>query len=183
MLRVTIFLVVAACAAAIYAPNLLPLLVQQASRPATPAALPAAPAVASAERVAANAPSEDGGRSVEIAADAHGQYSADVMVNGSSVRMMIDTGATFVALSADTAQRIGVHVADADYTARVRTANGMARAAPVTLVGIRLGEVYVPAVQGLVLERQAGPVDLLGMSFLKRLAAVDQRRGMLILRQ
>jgi predicted aspartyl protease len=35
----------------------------------------------------------------------------------------------------------------------------------------------------LIADRSAGPVSLLGASFLKRLASVEQRDGMLILRQ
>jgi aspartyl protease family protein len=189
MLRVAFIFAIIACVAAICAPLALPALLQGADRAAAlappPAAAPA-PAVASSpilrtER--SNAGNDEDGRKVELVANGGGQYSADATVNGSPVHMIIDTGATLVSLSADAAARVGVFVNDADYTMRVRTANGVARAAPVTLVGVSVGDVYVPEVQALVLERQAGPINLLGMSFLRRLAAVEQRQGMLILRQ
>ena len=94
-----------------------------------------------------------------------------------------DTGATFVSLSAETAQRIGLPVNESSYTARMTTANGIARAAPVMLNAVSVGDVYVPAVHGIVMDRQAGSVNLLGMSFLKRLSGVEQKSGQLILRQ
>jgi len=184
MLRTTIVFAMIACVAAICAPLALPALLQGADRRAALAPPPALAKTSAAPTLAsAIAPNQEEGRRAELVADAGGQYAAEVKVNGSPVYMMIDTGATFVSLSADAASRIGVFVNDADYTARVRTANGVARAAPVTLVGVSVGEIYVPEVQALVLERQAGPINLLGMSFLRRLSAVEQRQNMLILRQ
>jgi aspartyl protease family protein len=189
MLRVAFIFAMIGCVAAICAPLALPALLQGADRAAAPAPRLASappPAVVSPPTLryaAPNAGNDDDGRRAELVADGAGQYSAEATVNGSPVHMMIDTGATLVSLSADAAARVGVFVNDADYTMRVRTANGVARAAPVTLIGVSVGDVYVPAVQALVLERQAGPINLLGMSFLRRLSAVEQRQGMLILRQ
>jgi aspartyl protease family protein len=184
MLRTAIVFAMIACVAAICAPLALPVLLQGADRAAALAPPLAAAAPLPASTIIKTAAPNDGDeRSVELPADGGGQYSAEARVNGSPVHMIVDTGATFVSLSADAASRVGVVVSDADYTARVRTANGVARAAPVTLVGVSVGDVYVPEVQALVLDRQAGPINLLGMSFLRRLSAVEQRRNMLILRQ
>jgi aspartyl protease family protein len=144
---------------------------------------PAPPISAPAPVTAASADNAEEGRLVQIAADGGGQYSTEVAINGVLVRMMVDTGATTVAISADTAERIGLPLSDASYTAMVRTANGAARAAPVVLSNVSVGDIYVPTVQAIVLERRAGHVDLLGMSFLKRLSSVEQKAGRLILRQ
>jgi predicted aspartyl protease len=38
-------------------------------------------------------------------------------------------------------------------------------------------------VPALIADRRAGPVNLLGASFLKRLSSVEQRNGVLVLRQ
>jgi aspartyl protease family protein len=119
----------------------------------------------------------------EVAADAGGQYAADVEINGQIVRMLVDTGATMVVISYDTAARLGMAPTVAQYTARVRTANGVALVAPVVLREVTVGPVYVGNVQALVADRSAGGVNLLGMSFLKRLASVEQREGKLVLRQ
>jgi aspartyl protease family protein len=118
-----------------------------------------------------------------IRADSNGQYVADVVINGMSVTMLIDTGATNVALSAQTASRLGLLVVPGDFTARVRTAAGISMVAPVTLSTVRVGDVEVAGVQALVLSEGAGDVNLLGMSYLRRLASVEQQSGKLILRR
>ena len=142
----------------------------------------ARPAPARAD-VALAAPAPAADTQAEIAADSGGQYAADVEINGQLVRMLVDTGATMVVISYDTALRLGMAPLASDYTARVRTANGVAAVAPVTLREVTVGPVYVGAVQALVADRSAGAVNLLGMSFLKRLASVEQRDGRLVLHQ
>jgi aspartyl protease family protein len=187
MLRSVIVLAVIACVAGLYAPSVFPALFQAASGAASN---PTAPTQAMAPVtsppspvVQASASDEDSGRMVRLDPDMGGQYSTEVVINGSRVRMLVDTGATYVSLSAETAQRIGLSVTDSNYTARMTTANGIARAAPVTLNAVSVGDIYVPTVQGIVMDRQAGGVNLLGMSFLKRLSRVEQKSGQLILRQ
>ena len=184
MLRSSLIVAVIACIVGAYAPSLFPSLFQamngsgggSAPQPIPTVALAPPPAPASASR-------DESYRVAEIYADRGGQYSTDVVVNGVIVHMMIDTGATFVALSAETASRLGLSLGPASYTGRVRTANGIASVAPVTLTSVSVGDVFVPAVQGLVMEPQAGRDNLLGMSFLKRLSTVEQKSGRLILRQ
>jgi|HubBroStandDraft_1064217.scaffolds.fasta_scaffold397621_2 aspartyl protease family protein len=146
------------------------------------ASAPARPASARAD-VALAAPTLASDTQTEIAADAGGQYAAEVEINGQYVKMLVDTGATMVVISYDTAARLGIAPVASDYTIHVRTANGVAAVAPVTLREVTVGPVYVGAVQALVADRQAGAVNLLGMSFLKRLASVEQRDGKLVLHQ
>jgi aspartyl protease family protein len=106
----------------------------------------------------------------------------DALINGVPVRMMIDTGATFVAISAATAGRLGL-VAGLGPKWTIKTANGQSIASPVTLDNLSFGGLYMNHVQALILTPEAGEVNLLGASFLKRLVSVEQRDGMLILRQ
>jgi aspartyl protease family protein len=65
----------------------------------------------------------------------------------------------------------------------MNTANGVAFASPVTLRSISLGAIYMGDVQAVVMPPGASSVNLLGASFLKRLVGVEQRGGMLVLRQ
>jgi aspartyl protease family protein len=188
MLRSVIVLAVIACVAGVYAPSVLPALFQAASgaagaNPTAPEQSMAPAAGSSPPMIQASASDEDGGRMVRLNPDAVGQYSTEVTINGSRVRMLVDTGATFVSLSAETAERIGLPISESNYTAQMRTANGIARAAPVTLNAVSIGDIYVPSVQGIVMDRPAGSINLLGMSFLRRLSKVEQRSGQLILRQ
>jgi aspartyl protease family protein len=121
-------------------------------------------------------------RATSLAADSRGQYSADALVNGEPVRMMIDTGASSVVISASTAARIGI-VQRPGPKWRVKTANGETMASPALLNSVSFGGLYLKNVQALILAPEAGEVNLLGASFLKRLVSVEQRDGVLILRQ
>jgi aspartyl protease family protein len=187
MLRSVIVLAVIACVAGLYAPSVLPALFQAAGdgagvSPNAPAQT-IAPAAGAPPVIQASTSDDDSGRMVRLNPDAVGQYSTEVMINGSRVRMLVDTGATFVSLSAETAERIGLPINESNYTARMNTANGVARAAPVTLNSVSVGDIYVPSVQGIVMDRPSGSINLLGMSFLRRLSRVEQKSGQLILRQ
>lgn len=106
---------------------------------------------------------------VVLEADASGHYMVDASVDGRPVRFVVDTGATRVALSAETARRIGLAVDRSAFTALTRTANGTVAAAPVLLKEVRVGGVRIADVDALVLPAGALDVDLLGMSFLSRL--------------
>jgi aspartyl protease family protein len=102
-------------------------------------------------------------------------------INGRSIDVMVDTGATLVALTYEDAERAGIYTKSSDFTHRVSTANGSARVAPVSLERISIGDITVRNVQGVVSERGKLKVTLLGMSFLGRLDRVDMRSGVLVL--
>jgi len=121
-------------------------------------------------------------REALLEADGRGQYAADALVNGTPVRMLVDTGASDVFVSAATAARLGLAVGQGPARAIV-TANGRSRAWPTRLSHVSFGGLYMSDVEALVLAPEAGEVNLLGESFLKRLLSVEQRDGMLILRQ
>ena len=97
--------------------------------------------------------------------------------------MLVDSGASIVALTYEDASRAGVYVRDSDYTQRVSTANGSARVAPVTLDRVSIGDITVRNVPAAVSERGKLGTSLLGMSFLGRLQRVDMRGGVLVLQE
>jgi aspartyl protease family protein len=123
------------------------------------------------------------GRTVELQAGPHGHYHASAEINGRPIEVMVDTGASHVALTFDDASRAGIHVRASDFTQMVRTANGIARVAPVTLERVSIGDITVRNVPASVSERGMLPTTLLGMSFLKRLRRVDMRGETLILQE
>ena len=125
---------------------------------------------------------QTGYRETVIEADPHGQYATEALINGLPVNMLIDTGASEVSISASTAARLGI-VPGAGPKWRIRTANGESLASPVTLAAVSFGGLYMRDVEALVLAPEAGEVNLLGASFLKRLVSFEQRDGMMILRQ
>jgi len=120
-------------------------------------------------------------RTVEIKAGAHNHYIAGIEVNGRRLDVLVDTGASMVALTHEDARRLGISPRDADYTLAVQTANGQSRFAPVLLDRVTLGGIEVRGVQAAVAEPGRLAQTLLGMSFLSRLQRVDMRPGVMIL--
>ncbi len=121
------------------------------------------------------------GYTIELKADASGHYVTNVEVNGREIEVLVDTGATMVALTYEDAERAGVFITDKDFTHRSSTANGTARVAPVTIDEISIGDITVRDVRGMVSEPGALHVSLLGMTFLSQLDRVDMRAGTLVL--
>ena len=98
------------------------------------------------------------------------------------VRMLVDTGASDVVVSASTAARLGL-ARSGERERAIQTANGRSKASPAVLTHVSFGGIYMNDVEALILAPEAGEVNLLGESFLKRLVSVEQRDGLLILRQ
>ena len=160
-------------------------LLDRLSARAPVAAEPAPAAVAAAPAPPAPAPAEaqpSGYREAALQADGRGQYAAGVLVNGVPVQMLVDTGASDVVVSASTAARLGL-VPSRGSKRVMQTANGRSTASPTILRSLSLDGLYMNDVEALILAPEAGEVNLLGASFLKRLISVEQRDGMLILRQ
>ena len=118
----------------------------------------------------------------QLKPDAGGQYHANVEIEGRLLPMLVDTGATLVSLTYDDAERLGYAPAPADFTVPVQTANGLSKAANLTLREARLGTLMVSNVPAIVLPRGINGVSLLGMSFLKKLSGFEIASGDLIMR-
>src|SRR5439155_24768209 len=110
--------------------------------------------------------------SVMVPADSRGHFVADGQVNGMPIRFAVDTGATFITLSAREASRLGLDYRNGQ-KAVMETANGDVLAYRVKLETVRVGDVVVNNVDAVVTEGNGLPVALLGMSFLNR---VDIKR-------
>lgn len=121
------------------------------------------------------------GSVVELRAGHNGHFETEAEINGRAVQVMVDTGATGVALSYEDAETAGIYVKDSDFTHQSSTANGIAQIALVNIDRISIGDITVRNVQGMVLDRGKLKGTLLGMSFLSRLSRVDMRQGTLVL--
>lgn len=97
----------------------------------------------------------------------NGHYQVTANVNGRPVSLLVDTGATSVALSGAQADQLGISYRDGT-PGWVETASGHARAWRTTLKQVRLGDVEVVGVDAMVLEGNYPSQGLLGMSFLNR---------------
>ena len=107
-----------------------------------------------------------GSGSVTLKADARGHFVADGQVNGGTVRFLVDTGATTIALPAADAKRLGIDYLKGE-RGMVQTANGTAPAYRVKFDTVKLGDITLNSVEGVVLEGGL-QTALLGMSFLNR---------------
>jgi aspartyl protease family protein len=102
-----------------------------------------------------------------LAPDGMGHFSAQGQINGSSVRLLVDTGATLVSLPASEARRLGIDLRTAK-RAMSQTANGTVAVYRVTLDTVTVGGITLYNVDAVVHESNALGVVLLGMSFLSR---------------
>ncbi|MBS1170194.1 MAG: hypothetical protein H6R01_1112 [Burkholderiaceae bacterium] len=105
--------------------------------------------------------------SATLYADGRGHFIANGQVNGGSVRMLVDTGATMITLPAYDAARIGVDYRKKGRPVQVRTANGIAPAYMVKLDTVKVGGITLHQIDAIVQERGLSQA-LLGMSFLNR---------------
>jgi aspartyl protease family protein len=106
-----------------------------------------------------------------------GHVIVDAVVNGAPMRMLVDTGASFVTLTPADAHAAGIISSELVFDRRASTANGFVRMATVTLREIRLGQLSISDVHAAVLENLN--VSLLGMTFLARLQSYEMRDGKL----
>ncbi|WP_332681379.1 retropepsin-like aspartic protease family protein [Bosea sp. (in: a-proteobacteria)] len=122
------------------------------------------------------------GRSLTINADYRGHYIVHPSIENYRVRMMVDTGASFIALTDADARALGVKPQRSAYTFGLSTANGVVRGAQVRLREVRLGDILVRDVEAVVLPAGALGMSLLGTSFLRKLSGYEVRGGRMILR-
>jgi aspartyl protease family protein len=122
------------------------------------------------------------GRTVEIARSGSGSFSLAMQVNGARVPMVLDTGASSVVLTQDAAKAAGLPLEVLNYSVNVDTANGRARAAPVTLDRVSIGGITERSVPALVAQPGQLRMSLLGMSFLNRLESWEVRGERLLMR-
>ncbi len=120
---------------------------------------------------------------MQIAPDSRGHFITDIKVAGQSLRAMVDTGASVVAINASAARRVGLALKPADFKYRVSTANGETIAASAILPSIEIGRVRLENVEAMVLRDDALSDTLLGMSFLRRLRHYEVSNGALVLTQ
>jgi aspartyl protease family protein len=122
------------------------------------------------------------GGDVRIARQDGSSFVLSGRVNNEPARFIFDTGASTVVLTTEFAQRAGFRVADGDYTTPVSTANGRTMAAPIRIGELSIGSIRERDVRAMVARPDALRENLLGMSFLERLASYRVEGDQLILR-
>ena len=112
--------------------------------------------------------SSSGSASAVLYANSQGHFVSDCQINGASLKFILDTGATSVALNSGDAK-----FANIDYKRgepmQVSTANGVVTAYRVTIATLKIGSITLNQVEASVTEGGSPPLVLLGMSALNRL--------------
>lgn len=115
---------------------------------------------------------------VRIWADASGSFQTPGSINGHMVNLLVDTGATTVAINEIVADRLGIDFRYTGTPGRVSTASGIAPAYTVKLDSVKVGDIELRNIRATVLEGAFPQEVLLGMSFLSRVEM--ERKGNLI---
>jgi len=117
---------------------------------------------------------------VQLERESNGHFFADVQINGSPIRVLVDTGATGIALSRSDAQRAGVPVSAGMFNVVGKGADGDVHGEYVMLDRVSLGSKSAEKVPAVVLD--AGDQSLLGQSFLSQFETVEIRGDKMVLR-
>jgi aspartyl protease family protein len=120
--------------------------------------------------------------SVSFRAGTDGHFHVEARINGTRLRLLVDTGASQVVLSPSDARRLGFDLARLDFRHVSETANGPVAGAPVTLREVAVGDVRLADVAASVNGAEMSE-SLLGMSFLSRLSGFEVSGDRLTLRR
>lgn len=118
----------------------------------------------------------------KLYANERGMFLTVGSINGQSVRFLVDTGATTVAMNKSQAKRLGVRYRIEGEPATASTASGFVRSYRVRLKSVTMGKIKRTNVEAMVIDgNHPGPI-LLGMSFLRGLK-IDKSGDVLLLKQ
>jgi aspartyl protease family protein len=121
-------------------------------------------------------------RAVQISRGQGGEFAVSAKINGAATPMVVDTGATSVVLTYESAKAVGLPLELLDYDVDLETAGGHTKAARVTLGRLAIGKLVERSVPALVVPHGQMKTNLLGMSFLDRLESWEVRADSLMLR-
>ncbi|WP_227340368.1 TIGR02281 family clan AA aspartic protease [Sphingopyxis sp. P8] len=108
------------------------------------------------------------GDEVRIPMSRDGHFWAEVELNGTKRRMLVDSGATITALSEATATAAGVKADATLVPLLMKTANGTVRADAGTVDRLEIGGIEAHKLK-IVISPGLADTDVLGMNFLSQL--------------
>jgi len=120
------------------------------------------------QRVVRSAATAGENNVVKLKADGRGHFVTLGTVNGSTVRFLVDTGASMVALGRSDAARANIDYLKSGRPGASMTANGIVRTWVVKLNSVQIAGVTLHNVDAAVHDSDL-PLALLGMSFLNRM--------------
>lgn len=124
----------------------------------------------------------DGRRIVTLEKLSNGHFGARAQIDGTTIPVVVDTGATRTVLSYADATRAGIDTSALAYAIPVMTANGRALAATATVDEIAVGTIVRRHMRVLVAAEGSLDASLLGMDFIGSLSSFEMRGDRMILR-
>ncbi len=119
---------------------------------------------------------------VVLTADNRGHFITTGVINGISVRLLVDTGASLVSMSSAEAKRLGINYMVGQKTFS-STANGVVPTYLVKIDEVRVGDVTLNNIDGMVHVGDNLPIVLLGMSFLNRMEMKRDGEKMMLMKR
>lgn len=116
---------------------------------------------------------------VPVAADGH--YWVEATINGTPARFMIDSGATFTALSETTARAAGLNYDVGEPGVIMTTANGKVSARRSSIGTLAVGPIRASDLP-VVVSPAFGEMNVIGMNMLSRLKSWGVEDGEMVLR-
>ena len=107
-------------------------------------------------------------KKLTLYANKSGMFNLAGRVNGQRAQFLVDTGATFVAISSVEAEKLNLSYINAP-KGMAKTANEIVPVWNITLDSVTVGNIKVPQVKAVVLKGDLPRPILLGMSFLEHL--------------
>lgn len=124
----------------------------------------------------------DGAVELTLRRRGDGHFAADVTIEGTEVRMLVDTGASALTLAFEDARRIGLGPEELSYTTMVQTANGRTLVAQARVESVAIGPIEFGPARALVARPGQLGESLLGIGILSRLESYSVAGDKLVLR-
>lgn len=108
------------------------------------------------------------------------QYLVNGSINGQSVKFLVDTGATTVAMNEMDARRLGLQYRINGKESQVVTASGVSKSWSVRLDAVKVGEIQVSNVDAMVVQGGYPSQVLLGMTYLNHVKLQEHNSVMML---
>ena len=119
-------------------------------------------------------------RETTLEKERNGHFYTYADVNGEPIRFVVDTGASFVALTVKDAKRLGIPFSPDEFQVIGEGASGLVRGKLVQLDSVEIEGKRVTDVKAAILE--GSRLSLLGQSYLSRMGEVQMRGDYMVLR-
>jgi len=120
------------------------------------------------------------GGEVALSRAGNGHFYAEVSTRSGSVMMLVDTGATVVALTDDDAAMMGVDWNPGEVRPIAKGASGDVHGVPVMLERVQVGDLEARRVRAIVVP-EGLDISLLGQSFLSQMKRVEMNGDEMVL--